>query len=470
MDNFNIHRIIGKGAEGTVYEVSNKNGERLAIKRKLLLPDQPKGVSLLNGIDIQRSIKHPFIVPIINVLSEDDIGDFLIVYPLASDSLDNAIHIDELNLTPDTIIHFMWEISLAVCYLHTNGIIHRDLKTANILIFDEGDQLICKVTDFGLSKYHVSKEVSNTLPIVTVNYRAPELFDDNPYYGHEIDIWSLGCIFYELVFRKLMIQGKDDRTCYDNVKKFKLPDVRDNYDIRDWIDQYRPGTYDNFMVLLNKMVSINPADRPTINDVLNSPLFKSLPMENFECFNEDYQYCFSPNPYRKEGIIEIAKMYKKHITDLRALHTMFMAIDIFDRALNDETFVSGSKSQIFFLAHTCNILASRYYCTYKINTLKISNYLTKKFGEDITEKMIRSTQSYIFERYTLYRETLFERVMKGLEVRMTNDLKKSFGYQPYRIIFLFLKMSSSLNYKSYQEISNMVLDNTILNLQKQSMV
>lgn len=464
MDDLKVHRVIGKGAEGTVYEVSDLKGNRFAMKRKLLLPDQPRGVALLNGIDIQRSTDHPNIVKIDKILSEKDVGDFLILYPLALDSLDLALHESELDLSPDTILRFMWEIGCGVAYLHENGIIHRDLKTANVLIFEEGDGLVCKLTDFGLSKYHITHLVQNTIPVVTVNYRAPELFTDTKNYGLEIDVWSLGCIYYELVFRKIMICGHSDEECKTSIENFKLPDVRDNYDIRDWLDQYEKGTFDSFMILLAKMLDPDPSERITIKQVLESNIFKNFEYIQQPPIYKNYEYCFNPNPYRKEGIVEILKMYHKHSNDLRALRTLFMAVDLFDRVLNDESFENGSKSQIFFLAHVCHILACRYYCTYRIDTNKISKYLSNKFNEDITELAIRTTQSYIFEKYPLYRETLFEHVIKGIECRLENDLEHSFGYQPINIIKLFLKMSYTLNYQSYQYIGNIVLDETIINL------
>lgn len=470
MDDYKIIKVIGKGAEGTVYEVSDAAGNRFAMKRKLLLPDQQKGVALLNGLDIQRSIEHPNIVPVVKILSEQDIGDFLILYPLALESLDVALHEVEFDFAPDTVLSFMWDIAIGVAYLHDNEIIHRDLKTANILMFEEGDRMSCKITDFGLSKYHIPNTCHNTLPVVTVNYRAPELFEPNraaKNYGMEIDIWSLGCIFYELVFRKLMIRGHTDEECRQEAESFRLPDVRENYDIRDWFDQYEHGTFDQLMILLAKMLNPDPAARCTMHEVLASGVFKHFKLLIHPPIYKNYEYCFNPNPYRKDGIIEISKMYRKHTNDLRALRTMFMAVDIFDRVLNDATFEHGSKSQIFFLAHVCNILASRYYCTFKINTKRISNYLTERFDEDISEVAIRTTQAYIFERYPLYRETLFERVMKGLKCRLSSDLAHAFGFQPFKIVFLFIKMAYTLNYQSYQCLSDVVLDEIVLHLKQQ---
>jgi len=469
MNQYNIHRVIGKGAEGTVYEVSDDEGKRFAMKRTLLLPDQQKGVALLNGIDIQRSITHPYIVPILKILSEQDIGDFLIIYPLALDSLDVAIYETEIDLSPDHIVRFMWEIANGLAYLHHNGIIHRDLKAANILIFEEGDHMECKITDFGLAKYHITNQVNNTLPIVTVNYRAPELFDKDTRnaqnYGFEVDIWSLGCIFYELIFRKVMIKGHTDEECLNAVNSFKLPDVRDNHDIRLWLDQYKRGTFDQCMILLAKMLDFNTKNRPTIDDILESPVFEDFEPISSQPIYKNYEFCFSPNPYRKEGIMEIAKTYEKHTSDLRALRTMYMAIDLFDRALNDKEFEHGSKSQIHFLAHACNILANRYYCLYKINNKKIANRLSDKFKEEITELSIRTTQSYIFENYALYRETLFDRLLKGLECRLSDNLEHAFGYKPFLLIYLFVKMSYTFNYQSHHHVSDLVLDITIENLE-----
>ena len=93
-----------------------------------------------------------------------------------------------------------------VAYCHSIGIMHRDLKPQNILISNNGD---IKVADFGLARsfnYSITKQ-KYTKEIVTLWYRAPELLLGEKEYGTAVDMWSIGCIFAELITRKPFFMG-----------------------------------------------------------------------------------------------------------------------------------------------------------------------------------------------------------------------------------------------------------------------
>ncbi len=93
----------------------------------------------------------------------------------------------------------------AVAHLHDNWILHRDLKTSNILLSHSG---ILKVGDFGLAREYGSPLKAYTSIVVTLWYRAPELLLGVKEYSTPIDVWSVGCIFGELLTLDAIFQGK----------------------------------------------------------------------------------------------------------------------------------------------------------------------------------------------------------------------------------------------------------------------
>ena len=109
--------------------------------------------------------------------------------------------------SPSEIKTLLLQISSAVDYLHSNWILHRDLKTSNLLMNNRGQ---IKVADFGMARYYGDPPPKLTQLVVTLWYRAPELLLGAEKYGAEIDLWSVGCIFGELLTKSPLLQGKNE--------------------------------------------------------------------------------------------------------------------------------------------------------------------------------------------------------------------------------------------------------------------
>ena len=101
----------------------------------------------------------------------------------------------------------LMQITSAVEYLHSNWILHRDLKSSNLLMNNRGQ---IKVADFGMARSFGDPPPKMTRLVVTLWYRAPELLLGTETYGREIDIWSIGCIFGELLLKEPLLQGNNE--------------------------------------------------------------------------------------------------------------------------------------------------------------------------------------------------------------------------------------------------------------------
>jgi serine/threonine protein kinase len=119
----------------------------------------------------------------------------------------------------------MFQIIQGVHYLHSFGIVHRDLKLENIMMSDQKEQASPKIVDFGLSKIIGPNETANE-PFGTLGYVAPEVLKKQPY-TFSCDIWSLGCILYALLSGSLPFDHNDQkelmRMTMEDALKFDLP-------------------------------------------------------------------------------------------------------------------------------------------------------------------------------------------------------------------------------------------------------
>merc|ERR1711981_567252 len=101
--------------------------------------------------------------------------------------------------------YFLYRICKGLKWIHSAGVMHRDLKSANLLVMQNCDLAIC---DFGLARGG-EDDAEKTEYVVTRWYRAPELLIENNHYDNKIDVWSVGLIFGEMLKRTILLRGRD---------------------------------------------------------------------------------------------------------------------------------------------------------------------------------------------------------------------------------------------------------------------
>ncbi|RLN94536.1 hypothetical protein BBJ28_00006614 [Nothophytophthora sp. Chile5] len=137
-------------------------------------------------------------------LDYEHFEDLYIIQPLMETDLCRVIHSKE-PLSDDQVQYFLYQLLCGIQYLHSADVLHRDLKPSNILV---NSDCRLKIIDFGLARHATDRDLAEGLSeyVVTRWYRAPELLLANSY-TKAIDLWSIGCIFAELLGRKILFPG-----------------------------------------------------------------------------------------------------------------------------------------------------------------------------------------------------------------------------------------------------------------------
>ena len=156
--------------------------------------------------------------------------------------------------------YFLLQVLKAVEFIHSNHIIHHDLKLGNIFLKDN----ICKVGDFGMAYQITSKDeyVNQRRFCGTPNYISPEMLNKTEVIGFEVDIWSLGVMLFAMLFGKPPFQTKTLEETYRRISanywKFPINNDQVSEDARD---------------LITMILKKYPPERPSINHIISHPFF-----------------------------------------------------------------------------------------------------------------------------------------------------------------------------------------------------
>ena len=159
----------------------------------------------LREIKLLQEIQHENIIHLIDVFGHR--SNVSLVMDFMDTDLEVIIKDNSIILTPANIKSYVLQTLLGLEYLHSNWILHRDLKPNNLLMNKDG---VLKIADFGLAKFYGSPNRQYTHIVVTRWYRAPELLFGARNYGTGVDVWAVGCILAELLLRIPFLAGDTD--------------------------------------------------------------------------------------------------------------------------------------------------------------------------------------------------------------------------------------------------------------------
>ena len=198
LDGYQIKRGVGAGGFGEVYLAVSDGGKEVALK---LLKGHTE--IELRGVANCLNLKHPNLVHVYDLRSDDHGDKWLVMEYVSGESLSQVINRHPNGLPVNLAKEWFLNLARAVGYLHDHGVVHRDIKPANIFV--ENGTL--KVGDYGLCK-SVHSNQRQTREVGTVHYMAPEVGSGN--YNKSIDIYACGIVLYELLTGILPFDGESD--------------------------------------------------------------------------------------------------------------------------------------------------------------------------------------------------------------------------------------------------------------------
>ncbi|KAI7985168.1 Mitogen-activated protein kinase 15 [Camellia lanceoleosa] len=295
---YQVQEVVGKGSYGIVGSATDTHtGERVAIKKINDVFDHVSDATrILREIKLLRLLRHPDIVEIKHIMlppSRREFKDIYVVFELMESDLHQVIKAND-DLTPEHYQFFLYQLLRGLKFIHTANVFHRDLKPKNILANADCKLKIC---DFGLARVSFNEAPSAifwTDYVATRWYRAPELCGSFfSKYTPAIDIWSIGCIFAEMLTGKPLFPGKNVVHQLDLMTDFlgtpapeSIARIR-NEKARRYLSSMRkkspvpfsqkfPNADPLALRLLERLIAFDPKDRPSAEDALTDPYFTGL--------------------------------------------------------------------------------------------------------------------------------------------------------------------------------------------------
>lgn len=212
VEEFQCLNRIEEGTYGVVYRARDKTTDEIVALKRLKMEKEKEGFPITSLREINTLLKgqHPNIVTVREIVVGSNMDKIFIVMDYVEHdlkSLMETMRAKKQVFLPGEVKCLMTQLLKAVHHLHDNWILHRDLKTSNLLLSHKG---VLKVGDFGLAREYGSPLRQYTPVVVTLWYRAPELLLCCKEYSTHIDMWSVGCIFAEFIAMNPLFPGKSE--------------------------------------------------------------------------------------------------------------------------------------------------------------------------------------------------------------------------------------------------------------------
>ncbi|XP_030683356.1 cyclin-dependent kinase 3 isoform X1 [Nomascus leucogenys] len=288
MDVFQKVEKIGEGTYGVVYKAKNRETGQLVALKKIRLDLEMEGVpsTAIREISLLKELKHPNIVRLLDVVHNE--RKLYLVFEFLSQDLKKYMDSTPGSELPLHLIKsYLFQLLQGVSFCHSHRVIHRDLKPQNLLINELG---AIKLADFGLARAFGVPLRTYTHEVVTLWYRAPEILLGSKFYTTAVDIWSIGCIFAEMVTRKALFPGDSEIDQLFRIFRMlgtpsedtwpgvtQLPDYKGSFPkwTRKGLEEIVPNLEPEGRDLLMQLLQYDPCQRITAKTALAHPYFST---------------------------------------------------------------------------------------------------------------------------------------------------------------------------------------------------
>lgn len=284
---------ISSGSFGDVYKVECKDSdvskefskENYAIK---IIQNSMYGIRCISELLILLFLKYSYLMNCFQYQVDFENNVTKILMPLATcDFRSKLLKLNQTKTNSSKNLRtklVLWQIVCSIGFLHSNGIIHGDIKPSNILLHKNE----VKLADFSLSSFQFKESDRIFRGSYTEHYRAPEIWD-NLGYSYKADVWALGCTFYEIIYNKRYAPDKKDIS-------------------------YSEETDIEFKMLIKSMLELDENKRLNIFEVMKSDYFKDH-FKEFKC-DDNFSLCYPERIIDNED-----KFIENFITIVSPFHT-----------------------------------------------------------------------------------------------------------------------------------------------------
>ncbi|CAM9265703.1 unnamed protein product [Ectocarpus sp. 13 AM-2016] len=356
---------IGDGSYGFVCSAEDSvEGRQVAIKKVGdVFSDLVDAKRIVREIKLLRHFDgHENIIAIADIMTippdTTDFKDVYIVTNLMESDMDRIIASGQ-PLTDQHFQYFIYQVVLrGLKFIHSANVLHRDMKPSNLLVNANCDLAIC---DFGLARgVELEYEDELTEYVVTRWYRAPELLCDSTHYGKTVDVWSVGCIFAEMLSRRPFFQGHNPHHQLETiVSVLGLPPEEQlsfvthpaarkaimskaNAKPRD-LESYFPADASPLALdLLRRMLVFHPEHRITVDEALEHSYLADLHRQQMaepmcgQRFDFEYERVFGTGNIPKEDLQHIMFEDMRHFSTCHEDPTADVAEAIDSLSLRDK--------------------------------------------------------------------------------------------------------------------------------------